>query len=260
VAPRRQQWGFGVLPDFQLSGFYVDDGTFDPVPITVRDPMTGTELHFTVIGVLSDNSPYEMAGITVSQAALAPFGTRALPIVHHLAVREGADAKVVADAVESSLLARGVEAETYAKLLDDAVGANMLFIRLVQGFMALGLIVGVAALGVISARAVVERRQQLGMLRAIGFQPEMIRRVLLAEASMVTLTAIAAGCITGLILSYNVIADAQTQPGQTAVAFSVPWLNLLLIFAAVIVAALVTTLVSALRATRIYPAEALRYQ
>jgi putative ABC transport system permease protein len=260
VAPRRQQWGFGVFPEFQLSGFYVDDGTFDPVPVTVRDPMTGTELHFTVIGVLSDNTPYEMAGITVSQAALAPFGTRALPMIHHLAVRDGADPRVVADAVESSLLARGVEANSYAKLLDDAVGANMLFIRLVQGFMALGLIVGVAALGVISARAVVERRQQLGMLRAIGFQPEMIRRVLVAEASMVTLTAIAAGCITGLILSYNVISDAQTQPGQTGVAFVVPWLNLLLIFAAVIVAALVTTLVSAMRATRIYPAEALRYQ
>ena len=75
-------------------------------------------------------------------------------------------------------------------MLDDAVGASMLFIRLIQGFMALGLVVGVAALGVISARAVVERRQQIGMLRAIGFQPEMIRRTLLAETSIVAFTAI----------------------------------------------------------------------
>ena len=36
--------------------------------------------------------------------------------------------------------------------------------------MGLGLIVGVAALGVITARAVVERRQQIGVLRAIGFR------------------------------------------------------------------------------------------
>jgi ABC-type antimicrobial peptide transport system permease subunit len=47
--------------------------------------------------------------------------------------------------------------------------------RLIQGFMGLGLIVGVAALGVISARAVVERRQQIGVLRAIGFRRGMVQ-------------------------------------------------------------------------------------
>jgi putative ABC transport system permease protein len=260
VAPRRDKWGFAVLPDFQLSGFYIEDGAFEPVPVVIHDPLTDATLKVTVIGVLSDNAPFSMSGITVSQAALTPFGDRALPTVHHLAVRDGADPAAVADAVEASLLARGVEAESYAKILDDAVGGNMLFIRLVQGFMGLGLVVGVAALGVISARAVVERRQQLGMLRAIGFQPQMIRRTLLAETSIVAFTAIAAGTVLGLILSYNVIADSKSQLGYAGISFAVPWLNLAVIFAAVIVAALLTTLVSALRATRIYPAEALRYQ
>jgi putative ABC transport system permease protein len=260
VAPRRDQWGFAILPDFQLSGFFLEDRSFDPVPVVVHDPLTDTSLELTVIGVLSDNTPFEMAGITVSQDALGPFGDRALPTVHHLALGPGADPGAVARAVESSLLARGVEAETYADLLDDAVGANLMFIRLVQGFMGLGLVVGVAALGVISARAVVERRQQLGVLRAIGFQPEMIRRTLLAETSIVAFTAIATGTALGLLLSYNVIADAGNQLGNADVTFAVPWLNLAIIYAAVIVAALLTTLLSALRATRVYPAEALRYQ
>jgi putative ABC transport system permease protein len=260
VAPRRTQWGFAVLPDFQLSGFYLDDGTFDPVPVTVRDPLSGQTMQFTVVGVLSDDVPFEMAGITVGQGALTPLGDRALPTVHHLAVAPGADTEAVANRVEAALLARGAEAKTYAELLDDAVGSNMLFIRLVQGFMALGLVVGVAALGVISARAVVERRQQLGMLRAIGFQPEMIRRTLLGEASIVSLSAIGAGCIFGLLVSYNVITDSAQQPGWSNVSFGVPWLNLLIVFVAVYVAALLTTVVSSIRATRIYPAEALRYR
>jgi putative ABC transport system permease protein len=260
VAPRRDQWGFAILPDFQLSGFYLEDRAFDPVPVVVHDPLTDTTLEVTVIGVLSDNAPMAMAGITVSQQVLAPFGDRALPTIHHLAVRDGADSADVAGAVEAALLSRGVEAETYAKILDDQVGANMLFIRLVQGFMGLGLVVGVAALGVISARAVVERRQQLGMLRAIGFQPETIRRTLLAETSIVAVTAIGAGTLLGLILSYNVIADAGHQLGNATVSFAVPWVSLAVIFASVIVAALLTTLLSAHRATRIYPAEALRYQ
>ena len=29
------------MPDFQLTGFYLEDGTFDPVPVDVRDPQTG---------------------------------------------------------------------------------------------------------------------------------------------------------------------------------------------------------------------------
>ena len=41
--------------------------------------------------------------------------------------------------------------------------------------MGLGLVVGVAALGVISARSVVERRQQIGVLRAIGFRRRMVQ-------------------------------------------------------------------------------------
>jgi putative ABC transport system permease protein len=260
VAPRRAQWGFGPLPEFQLSGFFIDDGTFDPVTVTARDPLTEEELRLTVVGVLSDNAPFEMAGITVSQEALTPFGDRAAPTIHHLALREGADPSAVARDVEASLLSRGAEAESYADILDDAVGANLLFLRLVQGFMALGLVVGVAALGVISARAVVERRQQLGMLRAIGFQPESIRWTLLAETSFVALTSIVVGCALGLALSYNVIDDSRQQPGWSDVSFAVPWMNLLVIFAVVLFAALLTTYVPARRASRIYPAEALRYQ
>lgn len=62
------------------------------------------------------------------------------------------------------------------------VAANHTFNRLIQGFMGLGLIVGVAALGVISARSVVERRQQIGMLRAIGFRRSMVRDAFLLES------------------------------------------------------------------------------
>jgi putative ABC transport system permease protein len=115
----------------------------------------------------------------------------------------------------------------------------------------------VVALGVVSARAVVERRQQIGVLRAIGFQPAMVRLAFLAEASFVSLAAIAVGCGLGLILSYNVVADMGEQQD---VALVVPWLNLAVIFTVVYLAALASTLLPAIRASRVYPAEALRYE
>lgn len=260
VVPRRQNWGAGVLPDFQLTGFFLEDQSFEPVPITVTDPQSGDRLPLTVIGVLTDDIPFEMAGISVSQDAVMSFGDRAVPTVHHLRLTPGADTDRVADELESTFLAHGMEAETYRGVLDDAVGGSLTFNRLVQGFMGLGLVVGVAALGVISARAVVERRQQIGVLRAIGFQPQMIRRALLLESSFISLTAIVVGTALGLLMSYQVIADSAQQANYSDVGFDVPWLNLAVVFAIVYLAALATTLVPAIRASRVYPAEALRYQ
>lgn len=260
VAPRRQNWNVAALPDFQLSGFYVEDRTFAPVPVTAVDPLSGTTIPLTVVGVLSDSAPWGMAGISVSQDALAPLGGRAVPTVHHLTVADGQDAQVVATAVQSELLAQGAVAETYQEVLDDLVASNLLFLRLIQGFMGLGLLVGVAALAVVSARAVVERRQQLGVLRAIGFQPTMIRLALLTESSVVTLLSIGAGAVLGMVLSFNVLTDARNQPGWSEVTFEVPWLNLGIVFAVVFAAAQLTTLLPARRASRVYPAEALRYQ
>jgi ABC-type antimicrobial peptide transport system permease subunit len=42
--------------------------------------------------------------------------------------------------------------------------------------------------------------------------------------------------------------------------FAVPWFTLAVIFAAVFLVAMATTFIPARRASRVYPAEALRYQ
>jgi ABC-type antimicrobial peptide transport system permease subunit len=47
---------------------------------------------------------------------------------------------------------------------------------------------------------------------------------------------------------------------QQDVSLTVPWLNLAVIFTVVYLAALVSTLLPAIRASRVYPAEALRYE
>ena len=112
----------------------------------------------------------------------------------------------------------------------------------------------------ISARSVVERRQQIGVLRSIGFQRRMIQAAFLLESSFVALTAIVVGTVLGLILGYNIIADSAQQPSWETLTFTVPWLSLGFIFVVVYVVALLTTLAPAVRASRVYPAEALRYQ
>ena len=77
VVPRKQNYNFGAVSDFALSGFYLEDRTFTPVTVVVRDPQTGRSLRLTVIGVLSDTAPLTMAGIWTSQkhARRRPSGT-----------------------------------------------------------------------------------------------------------------------------------------------------------------------------------------
>ena len=153
-----------------------------------------------------------------------------------------------------------MQADALKKLLADAVSASLTFDRLIEGFMGLGLIVGVAALGVISARSVVERRQQIGVLRAIGFRRSMVQACFLLESSFVALTAIVVGTALGLAVGYNVISDTRRQPSWAGMPFVVPWLTLAVIFVAVYGVAMLTTLAPARRASRVYPAEALHYQ
>jgi putative ABC transport system permease protein len=262
VAPRRDNWGVGDIgPDFRLSGFYLEDGRFAPIQVDVRDPQTGQRDRVTVIGVLADTIPELMSGISTSSRTLEGLiGARATPTVYWLDLAPGSDARATATTLESALLAHGLDAEALQETLDDTVAANKTFNYLVEGFMALGLVVGVAALGVISARAVVERRQQIGVLRSLGFQRRMIQAVVLAESSFVALTAIVVGTLLGLAIAWNVLADTGQQAAWRTLTMDVPWLTLGLSFAVVYGVALLTTLAPAVRASRTAPAEALRYQ
>ena len=124
--------------------------------------------------------------------------------------------------------------------------------------MALGLLVGIAALGVISIRSVIERRQQIGMLRALGFQSHMVGLAFVIESSFVSITGLLIGALTGIVLGDNLVGAFFPQIDRSVVA--IPWLQIALIVLATYLFSLLTTIVPAWQAARIYPAEALRYE
>jgi putative ABC transport system permease protein len=261
IVPRRDNWNFGPLPDFTLTGFYFEEGALDPIPLEVLDKQTGRTTRLTVIGILKDTAPVEMLGISTSQETLeAAFPGRVDPTIHYYDLAEGVDPALAAARLESAFLENGLDAQSIEQVVDDVIAANLTFNRLIQGFIGLGLLVGVTALGVISARAVVERRQQVGVMRAIGFRREMVQAAFLLESSFVALTSIVVGTILGLILAWNIIDDQRQQPSWETLELVIPWSNLLLIFAVVYSVAIVATVLPARRASRIRPAEALRYQ
>jgi putative ABC transport system permease protein len=112
---------------------------------------------------------------------------------------------------------------------------------------------------VIASRTVVERRQQVGVLRALGFHPGMVALCFLLESSFIALTGILIGVIAGLLLGDDMVRTffAQLTP-ETAV--TVPWGQLGVILLLAYGFSLLLTLIPSLQASRIYPAEALRYE
>jgi putative ABC transport system permease protein len=173
---------------------------------------------------------------------------------------DGVDAKEAAQALESAFLDHGMETAVIETQIAAMQGMMNSMFGLLQGFMGLGLVVGSASIGIVSTRAVVERRQQIGVLRAIGYRPWMIQWSFILEASLVALLGILIGIGLGLILAYNFFNGELASTPGSELSFSIPWVTLGIIVAIAYGMSMLTTYLPAWQAARIYPAEALRYE
>ena len=61
-------------------------------------------------------------------------------------------------------------------------------------------------------------------------------------------------------MSYNAITDIRNDEAVDTLRYSIPWLQIIAIMAVAYLFSLVTTFLPARQASRIYPAEALRYE
>jgi putative ABC transport system permease protein len=184
------------------------------------------------------------------------LGERARPETHYVKVKSGFDEHEVAQEVERAFLSNGINAVVMSERFAQGQVFTRNILRLLQGFMALGLLVGIAGLGVITTRTVVERRQQVGMLRAVGYQSNMVALSFVLEASFVALTGLVIGAATGIVLGMSIVRVSFANMAE----FQIPWGSIVLIMALAYGLSLLTTIVPAWQASRIYPAEALRYE
>jgi putative ABC transport system permease protein len=167
----------------------------------------------------------------------------------------------VASSVEAALLERGVVASSLEQEINDAAAQSNAFQYLFEGFMGLGLIVGIAALGVIAFRTVAERRQQIGMLRAIGYTRRMVALSFFMESSFIAIAGIGMGLVLGSALSYNLLTSPELI-GETGadIEFRFPLVRLLIIVSIAYGASALMTLIPARSASRVSVAAALRYE
>ncbi|MCC6382731.1 MAG: FtsX-like permease family protein [Dehalococcoidia bacterium] len=257
-APLQSGTSFGAAL-LSVGGVTINDGQFDPFALEIRDPVTGHARTVTVVGILSSRIPPGLlAGVLMNGDTYRPVLGEPDYRSVYLRLAQGTDDRATARAIKAALVTRGVQAVSIREEIDRGVAASVGFLRIFQAFMALGLFVGIAALGVIALRSVVERRQQIGMLRAIGYQRGTVALSFLLESGFIAMMGILAGVVGACLLSWELVrGDAFTQTGMP---FFIPWFDIGLIVALTFSVALVMTWWPSRRAASVPIAAALRYE
>ncbi len=222
----------------------------------VLDPVTGEPRELTAAAISS--ADWLWNGVLVSRELTGElFGAQDVVTRHYLAVADGVDAAALAADLDVDLLAHGADAATFGGLVDEGLRQQNAFLYLLQAFLGLGLLVGIAGLGVVMVRAVRERRQEIGMLRAMGFPTRLVRSAFLSEAGVIATQGTVIGATLGLITARQVFASTDVF-GEAMTGFVIPWAGLAVIVFLPLAASLLATAWPAGRAAAIRPAVALR--
>lgn len=138
------------------------------------------------------------------------------------------------------------------------------FAAIMMGLVAVSAVIAAVGLVNLLTIGVVQRRRELGLLRALGVSTGQVRRMVLLEAAHITIAATATGLVLGIAYGW---AGAQSLLGAvpmppsfsapTFVAPAVPWLPVAIIVVATAVLTLVAAVVPTRLATRVVPVEAL---
>ena len=133
--------------------------------------------------------------------------------------------------------------------------------------ITIGLIELVAALNIFITLVmmVMEKYRDIGVLMSMGARREQIRRVFMLQGVLIGVVGSAIGLVVGFVLSYFANRYQWMRLDQTVyslsfVPFEPRWIDAFWVPAAAILVSFLATVYPALKATRIAPAEVLRYE
>lgn len=127
----------------------------------------------------------------------------------------------VSEHLTRQLATRGLALEPTKTRLAAFLAVQNTYIGIFTVLGGLGVLLGTAGLGVLAARNILERRAEFGLMQALGFLPDALRRMVLSE----NVALLAAGLVLGLVsAALAVWPNVQQSGGALPLAFLL-WLN-----------------------------------
>jgi len=143
----------------------------------------------------------------------------------------------LATLLEGSLTPYGFDAERVADRIAAFLIVQNTYLSTFQSLGGLGLLLGTLGLATVMLRNVVERRSELALLRAVGFQSRSLSVMVLAENAMLLVWGLTAGTVSALL---------AMLPHLLSTGADTPWSN----GAALLLTVFVVGMLSALFAVR----------
>lgn len=218
--------------------------------ITIMGP-DGMPINKTVVGFLDQ---YIFGGLFMSENSLLRDFNLSYKGIYLFDVADDNEAERLAKDIERELNLNTIELQSQVEAITNVMEQ---FFNLFTAFMSLGLIVGIAGLGIITLRAVHERRHEIGVMRAIGFKRRNVTMAFIQECAFISIVGIILGVVLGIAIGYSIWYDGFRSMDYE---FIIPWTKILVVSLIAFVATAIFTIPPSYNASRVTPAEALRYE
>ena len=116
-------------------------------------------------------------------------------------------AATVAQELSRALQDRGLEVTPASRRLAEFNAVENTYLSIFQVLGGLGLLLGSAGLAIVVARNVLERRREFGLLEAVGFRADQLRRLVFAEHRWLILAALVIGTLSALLAVWPGLAE-----------------------------------------------------
>ena len=173
----------------------------------------------------------------------------------------GADEATVARGLRAAIDASGYPAEVLTKraLIERILGAIKGLFSIARGIQIAALLIAILTIANTMFTAVLERRWESGLSRALGMSARDLRRGVVIEAGVIGLVGSGGAAVLGLILGFVMTQIMEVQ-FSWSVSFHAPWGLLLVALAGGAAASIVAGAVPSRMAAGTPIIEALRYE
>jgi len=145
---------------------------------------------------------------------------------------------------------------TASERVEASVGALEGMNELMQGLLLL--VIALSAIGISNTLLMntIERKKELGVMRAIGFTKGQIKRMILAEGLIIGISGVIIGTVYGILVIY---LNSQSEMAQDLLSFSVPWVSLVLAVSGGVLFSLLASWLPSTTASRVPIKDAITY-